>query len=110
MGNSGTLIVPTFNWDFCNGEPYFHSKTISKCGMFSNNVLFEDNDIRYGSYGISLTNSDYCSIRDNEFVELSTCGLYLSGADHSIISDNIIYLILIFHFRYYLTHFFFIFK
>ena len=46
LGGYGTLIVPTINWDFCNGKPYSHSTTISKCGMFSNNILFDPRSIR----------------------------------------------------------------
>ena len=46
LQDSGTLIVPTINWDFCNGLPYIHSTTISKCGMFSNNILFDPRSIR----------------------------------------------------------------
>ena len=46
LGESGTLIVPTFNWDFCNGKPYVHEKTRSQVGMFTNNILFDDRSIR----------------------------------------------------------------
>ena len=46
LGESGTLIVPTFNWDFCNGKPYIHEKTRSQVGMFTNNVLFDDRSVR----------------------------------------------------------------
>ena len=46
LGESGTLIVPTFNWDFCNGKPYVHEKTRSQVGMFTNNVLFDDRSLR----------------------------------------------------------------
>ena len=46
LGESGTLIVPTYNWDFCNGKPYIHEKTRSQVGMFTNNILFDDRSIR----------------------------------------------------------------
>jgi len=46
LGESGRLIVPTFNWDFCNGKPYVHEKTRSQVGMFTNNVLFDDRSLR----------------------------------------------------------------
>ena len=46
LGNDGTLIVPTFNWDFCNGKPYVHEKTRSQAGMFTNNILFDDRSLR----------------------------------------------------------------
>jgi len=46
IGDTGTFIVPAFNWDFCNGEAYSQSQTVSKCGMFSNNVLFDPRSVR----------------------------------------------------------------
>jgi len=46
LGESGTLIVPTFNWDFCKGKPYSHEKTRSQVGMFTNNILFDDRSLR----------------------------------------------------------------
>jgi len=46
LGTSGTLIVPTFNWDFCQGKPYIHEKTRSQVGMFTNNVLNDSRSIR----------------------------------------------------------------
>ena len=46
IGESGTLIVPTFNWDFCKGKTYFHKTTPSQVGMFSNYVLFDKRSIR----------------------------------------------------------------
>lgn len=46
IGESGTLIVPTFNWDFCKGKTYSHKTTPSQVGMFSNYVLFNKNSIR----------------------------------------------------------------
>jgi aminoglycoside 3-N-acetyltransferase len=46
LGESGTLIVPTFNWDFCKGKPYSHERTRSQVGMFTNNVLFDERSIR----------------------------------------------------------------
>ena len=46
LGESGTLIVPTFNWDFCKGKTYFHKTTPSQVGMFSNKVLFDKRFVR----------------------------------------------------------------
>jgi aminoglycoside 3-N-acetyltransferase len=39
LGPSGTLVVPTFNYDFCNGKPYNHQKTLSQVGKFTNYIL-----------------------------------------------------------------------
>ncbi len=46
LGPEGTLLVPTYNWDFCNGKTYIHEKTTSQVGMFSNYILFDKNSIR----------------------------------------------------------------
>ncbi len=46
IGNNGTLYVPTFNWNFCNGKPYIQEKTRSQVGMFTNNVLFDERSRR----------------------------------------------------------------
>tara|TARA_B100000315_G_C14478597_1_gene541808 strand:- start:111 stop:935 length:825 start_codon:yes stop_codon:yes gene_type:complete len=46
LGDSGTLIVPTFNWDFCKGRTYIHERARSQIGMFTNSVLFDKRSIR----------------------------------------------------------------
>ena len=35
LSEEGTLVVPTFNYDFCNGETYDIKKTPSKMGIIS---------------------------------------------------------------------------
>jgi aminoglycoside 3-N-acetyltransferase len=35
LGDEGTLIVPTFNYDFCKGVPYGHENSPSQVGQFS---------------------------------------------------------------------------
>ncbi|MDA9698798.1 AAC(3) family N-acetyltransferase [Candidatus Pelagibacter sp.] len=39
LKNHGTIIVPTFNWDFCNGKGYHYKKTLSNSGSLGNYVL-----------------------------------------------------------------------
>ena len=34
IGNNGTLLFPTYNWDFCNGKTFNIKKTKSKCGHY----------------------------------------------------------------------------
>lgn len=46
LGPRGTLLVPTFNWDFCWGKPYIHERSMSHLGMFSNSVLFDKRAVR----------------------------------------------------------------
>ncbi len=38
IGPNGTLLVPTFNWDFCAGKPYCDKLTPSKQGVFANYI------------------------------------------------------------------------
>ena len=46
LGERGTLIVPTFNWDFCKGKSYSHERTRSQVGMFTNNILIDERSER----------------------------------------------------------------
>jgi aminoglycoside 3-N-acetyltransferase len=38
LGPNGTVLVPTFNYDFCEGKPYDHDSSPSQVGMFTNYV------------------------------------------------------------------------
>lgn len=46
LGSDGTLVVPTFNWDFCKGKAYRHARTRSQVGMFSQHVLSDQRSVR----------------------------------------------------------------
>ena len=39
IGIDGTLIFPTYNWDFCNGTTFDYNNNISKTGSLSNVAL-----------------------------------------------------------------------
>ena len=39
VGSSGTLLFPTFNWDFCKGIPFDYHNTPSKTGALSKAAL-----------------------------------------------------------------------
>jgi aminoglycoside 3-N-acetyltransferase len=39
VGKKGTLLFPTFNWDFCQGKPFDYYKTPSKTGFLSKVAL-----------------------------------------------------------------------
>lgn len=39
LGANGTLLIPTFNWGFCNGETFDYYKTPSKTGALGNAAL-----------------------------------------------------------------------
>lgn len=39
VGKRGTLLIPTFNWDFCHGKTYDYRKTPGKTGALGNAAL-----------------------------------------------------------------------
>lgn len=39
IGPSGTLVIPTYNYDFTKGKPYIKNKSPSHVGMFANYLL-----------------------------------------------------------------------
>ena len=39
ISHKGTLLFPTFNWDFCSGKDFDYKKTLSQCGTLSNIAL-----------------------------------------------------------------------
>ena len=77
LGDGGTLIVPTFNWDFCKGNKYVHEKARSQVGMFTNFILSDELSIRsfhpiYSFAGIGpATYNIFNSISKSSFGENS---------------------------------------
>ncbi len=39
VGDEGTLLVRTFNWDFCHGVPFHYRKTVGQTGLLGNIAL-----------------------------------------------------------------------
>ncbi len=39
VGEEGTLLIPTYNWGFCQGKPFDYKKTPSKTGALGNAAL-----------------------------------------------------------------------
>ena len=39
IGTNGTLIIPSFNWDFCQGKPYDIINSPAQTGSLANFVL-----------------------------------------------------------------------
>ena len=39
VGKEGTLIFPTFNWDFCKGKTFDYHKTPSRTGALTKKAL-----------------------------------------------------------------------
>jgi aminoglycoside 3-N-acetyltransferase len=46
LGKNGTLIFPTFNWDFCKGIPFDYFNTQSKTGSLAKVALSREDFIR----------------------------------------------------------------
>ncbi len=46
LGEDGTLIIQTFNWDFCQGKPYSILNSKSQTGSIGNIALKKNNFIR----------------------------------------------------------------
>ena len=46
VGHSGTLIIPTFNWDFCSGKVFDYHNTPSKTGSLGTIALRDKRFLR----------------------------------------------------------------
>ena len=46
IGEEGTLLIPTYNWGFCQGKPFDYNKTPSKTGAIGNAALRRKDFIR----------------------------------------------------------------
>lgn len=46
VGNSGTILIPVFNWGFCKGETFDIRKTVSKTGALGNAALKRTDFVR----------------------------------------------------------------
>lgn len=46
IGEEGTLLIPTYNWGFCQGKPFDYKKTPSKTGAIGNVALRRNDFIR----------------------------------------------------------------
>ena len=47
VGASGTIIIPTYNYDFTKNKLYDKNKTLSKVGLFSNFLLKKNHFIEH---------------------------------------------------------------
>lgn len=46
IGTEGTLLLPTFTWDFCQGKPFDIKKSLSHVGILGNIALKRDDFYR----------------------------------------------------------------
>lgn len=70
LTENGTLIVPTFNYDFCQGKPYDVKKTPSKMGVITEIVRTDPNSKRtldpVFSFAILGKHRDYLANLEND--------------------------------------------
>jgi len=67
LGSTGTLIVPTFNYDFCKGKSYSHEKSRSQVGIFTNYILLDNRSYRsfHPIFSFAAIGSDAKNICNN---------------------------------------------
>jgi len=60
IGKSGTLFIPTYNWDFCKGKTFNYNKTPSQSGALGNIALKRRDFIRSFNpiYSLAVTGKD----------------------------------------------------
>lgn len=46
VGKKGTIIIPTYNWDFCDGKTFDYYNTLSSSGALGNIALNRDDFLR----------------------------------------------------------------
>ena len=82
VGPNGTIIFPTYNWDFCNGKGFDYNKTQSKSGSLGNFAL-ERKDFRRTknpiySFAVTGKDKDYlCNLNHNNCFDLDSPFGYL---------------------------------
>ena len=63
IGPNGTLIFPTFNWNFCKGQDFYYNKTQSMSGSLGNFALqredFQRTKNPIYSFAVSGKDKDY---------------------------------------------------
>lgn len=66
IGNEGTLLIPTFNWDFCKGIPFDYKKTRSMTGALGNAALKMPEFVRtaHPIYSFAVWGKDRKLLRD----------------------------------------------
>ena len=60
IGRNGTLLIPTFNWDFCKGKTFDFNKTPSQSGALGNIALKRKDFLRSFNpiYSFAVTGKD----------------------------------------------------
>ena len=60
IGPDGTLLIPTYNWDFCKGKDFCYHKTLSLSGSLGNFALKRNDFLRTQNpiYSFAVTGKD----------------------------------------------------
>jgi len=82
IGRNGTLLIPTFNWDFCKGKTFDFNKTPSQSGALGNIALKRKDFLRSFNpiYSFAVTGKDkkkICSQRHIDCFSLNSPFGYL---------------------------------
>lgn len=95
VGKDGTILIPTFNWDFCEGKTFDYNKTPGKTGALGNAALKDQRFRRtkhpiysFAVYG--REQEDICAIdTEDSFGESTVFGyLYRNNAKALVIGLN----------------------
>lgn len=67
LGPTGTLVAPTFNYDFCKGKFYSHEKSRSQVGIFTKYILLDNRSYRsfHPIFSFAAIGPDAKNICDN---------------------------------------------
>ena len=82
IGSEGTLIIPTFNWDFCKGKEFCYHRTMSLSGSLGNFALKRKDFSRTQNpiYSFAVTGKDkdlICSLEHKSCFGLNSPFGYL---------------------------------
>lgn len=71
VGEEGTLLIPTYNWGFCQGKPFSYLKTPSKTGAIGNAALRRKDFLRtrHPIYSFAVWGKDTAELVAMENVE-----------------------------------------
>lgn len=71
LGAEGTLLIPTYNWGFCQGKPFDYKRTPSKTGAIGNAALRRKDFIRtkHPIYSFAVWGKDAEKLATMENVE-----------------------------------------
>lgn len=71
IGEDGTLLIPTYNWGFCQGKTFDYKRTPSKTGAIGNAALRRKDFIRtkHPIYSFAVWGKDAVKLADMDNIE-----------------------------------------